>query len=559
MTPMEIASRLGRSVTGALGKATQKDLGQFMTPAAIARLTAERLVADGFGKTVRVLEPAAGAGILACAVCEALAACDNPPATIELTLFEIDRAFEAALNQVLPALGAWLANKNITLVTALRFDDYVLTNAHALSAGLFGHGLSGNGAQVDLIISNPPYFKLAKDAPQAVACASVVHGQPNIYGFFMAIGAASLAPEGRLAFIVPRSFASGHYFRLFRERFFSEVRPESVHVFHSRVDAFAEDEVLQENVIFVASKQPGWSKTSDVDQPEFIVTTSQGLADLSNPESFLLRLDEVLDIHSRDKVLCIPSTSKEVAVFKRLRHWSGNLHRYGWDISTGPVVPFRATGVIINEAAPDAIPLLWMQNVQCMLTTWPAATRKAQYLRDCADSASIVLPNKNYVLMRRFSPKEQERRLMVAPILAEDLPFARVGLENHLNYIHKPKGNLTAEEIFGLAALLNSHLIDAWFRSTNGNTQVSATELRAMPLPSLEAIHAIGREAMHSQSLTEIDEKVERLTTNRERENAGSLHFPARCVPAVTRCTVSLQYPDNFSVSVTKREAIASV
>ena len=109
---------------------------------------------------------------------------------------------------------------------------------------------------------------------------------------------------------------------------------------------------------------------------------------------------------------------------------------------------------------------------------------------------------------------------MVAPILADHLPFARAGLENHLNYIHKPKGNLTAEEIFGLAALLNSHLIDAWFRSTNGSTQVSATELRAMPLPPLEAIHAIGREAMHSKSLAELDEMAERLTTSREREIA---------------------------------------
>ena len=523
MTPIDIASSLGRSVTDAAGKATQKDLGQFMTPTAIARLTAKRLVAGGFGKTVRVLEPAAGAGILACAVCEALAACDNPPSTIELTLFEIDLAFEPALCEVLATLKQWLANKSIELVTSLRFDDYVLTNAPALNAELFGLGEQCGaqyGAQYDLIISNPPYFKLAKDAPQALACASVVHGQPNIYGFFMAIGAATLARGGRLAFIVPRSFASGQYFRLFRERFFAEVRPESVHVFHSRQDAFAEDEVLQENVIFVAAKHPGWNKTSAVDQPEFTVTTSQGLSDLSKPEVFRLPLDEVLDIHSKDKVLCIPSTNEEVAVFKRLRHWSGNLHRYGWDISTGPVVPFRATEVILNESTPDAIPLLWMQNVQCMLTTWPAATRKAQYLRDCAGSAAIVLPNKNYVLMRRFSPKEQARRLMVAPILSEDLPFARVGLENHLNYIHKPKGTLTAEEIFGLAALLNSHLIDAWFRSTNGNTQVSATEIRAMPLPPLEAIHAIGREAMHSKTLAELDEMVERLTTNREHEIA---------------------------------------
>ena len=114
------------------------------------------------------------------------------------------------------------------------------------------------------------------------------------------------------------------------------------------------------------------------------------------------------------------------------------------------------------------------------------------------------------------------------------------------------KGNISEDELEALQTLAKDLLVRT-------GQQIDLSEIRAMPLPPLEAIHAIGREAMHSQSLTEIDEMVERLTTNREREIAGSLHFPARCVPAVTRCTVSLQYPDNFSVSVTKREAIASV
>ena len=161
-----------------------------------------------------------------------------------------------------------------------------------------------------------------------------------------------------------------------------------------------------------------------------------------------------------------------------------------------------------------------MQNVRTMQTTWPVATRKAQYLRDCEDSAHIVLPSKNYVLIRRFSPKEQKRRLMVAPVLSDDLAFERIGLENHLNYVHKPKGELSTDEVFGLSALLSSRIVDAWFRSTNGNTQVSATELRAMPLPPVEAIRAIGREAQRVHTLEEIDEVVERLTAMSEAEIA---------------------------------------
>jgi adenine-specific DNA-methyltransferase len=66
-------------------------------------------------------------------------------------------------------------------------------------------------------------------------------------------------------------------------------------------------------------------------------------------------------------------------------------------------------------------------------------------------------------------------------------------LENHLNYIHRPHGSLSVEEVVGLAALLNSPILDTYFRIINGNTQVSATELRAIPLPSLDIIVKIGQ------------------------------------------------------------------
>jgi adenine-specific DNA-methyltransferase len=44
----------------------------------------------------------------------------------------------------------------------------------------------------------------------------------------------------------------------------------------------------------------------------------------------------------------------------------------------------------------------------------------------------------------------------------------------------------------GIAALLNSNLFDTYFRTFNGNVNVSATELRAMPLPALETVKEIG-------------------------------------------------------------------
>ena len=62
-----------------------------------------------------------------------------------------------------------------------------------------------------------------------------------------------------------------------------------------------------------------------------------------------------------------------------------------------------------------------------------------------------------------------------------------------MNYIYRPKGHLRRDEVMGLTALLDSKMFDTWFRTFNGNINVSATELRMMPLPPIETIREIGR------------------------------------------------------------------
>jgi len=119
--------------------------------------------------------------------------------------------------------------------------------------------------------------------------------------------------------------------------------------------------------------------------------------------------------------------------------------------------------------------------------------------------------NQNVVLLRRFSAKEDSRRLIAAPLLRGQLDAKLIGLENHLNYIYRPTGELTTPQAMGLSALLNSSLLDRYFRISNGNTQVSATEIRAMPLPPLHVIDRMGqivRQLDHIPERDEIDDLV---------------------------------------------------
>jgi adenine-specific DNA-methyltransferase len=47
-----------------------------------------------------------------------------------------------------------------------------------------------------------------------------------------------------------------------------------------------------------------------------------------------------------------------------------------------------------------------------------------------------------------------------------------------------------------LSEVFNSKLLDIYFRTYNGNTEVSATEIRDMPLPALKTIKMIGKAKM---------------------------------------------------------------
>lgn len=487
------ADKAGAAYAAEVTADHRKNHGLYLTAVAVADFMAARTTVTG--DCIRVLDPAAGAGILLCALVESLVTRPKAPNRIELVAYEIDPHLAGILSEVLGQLKEWAAERGVAMSVVVTSRDFVLEHADALrGVGGFLPLLPDSNA-FDVVIANPPYFKLNKADPRARAAAGVVHGQPNIYGLFMAIGAALLRQGGELTFITPRSFASGPYFRLFRDKFFQCIRPELVHVFGSRRDPFNRDAVLQENVILRGIRHDGWlhQKPSDV----MIISSSVGVADLADSESRSVPVGSVLDLASHEKVLRLPVTDAEDELTRLVDSWPGSLRAYGLQISTGPVVPFRATQFIdeAGQVPGNHVPLLWMNHVQPMQVTWPMGRHKPEYMKHVTDALALLVPNRNYVLLRRFSAKEEERRLVAGPYMATSGTTTMIGLENHLNYIYRPGGTLTEDEAFGLAALLSSSLLDTYFRIGNGNTQVSATELRAMPLPALSIVIAIGRQA----------------------------------------------------------------
>ncbi|MCA9371442.1 Eco57I restriction-modification methylase domain-containing protein [Candidatus Woesebacteria bacterium] len=507
-SPSEYAESLGSEFVSRKSKNDISSLGQFFTPKAIAEMVANDFE-ECSANAVRILDPGAGSGILSCALCEAIAGWDSKPKKIKLSAYEIDTELVSALNESLTYLKKWLIKHGISLEFVVHQKDFVLENAEVLNTSLQQSLLdSKNFEEFDLIVANPPYFKIAKSDPRAVAATPIIHGQPNIYALFMAIAAYLLKERGQLGFITPRSYASGLYFKKFRENFFEQIIPQSIHIFESRDKAFGKDGVLQENVILHARKD----KSIDRDSFEVEVSSCDGLSDIANSKSILIPLEEIISLEN-GHVLHIPTKVEQREIVKIVKSWKYNLHSLGFEVSTGPIVAFRARELLDSEDLEDSnAPLLWLQNIKTMKVSWPVKSRKPQYVKTSQEAQRLLLPNNNYVLIRRFSAKEEKKRLVAAPFISEGGKSKFVGIENHINYIYRKNGSLSDTEALGLAAVLNSSLLDEYFRVFSGNTQVSATELRNIPLPDPDVIERIGKTIKNrTMDLVEIDQKVTNL------------------------------------------------
>ena len=123
---------------------------------------------------------------------------------------------------------------------------------------------------------------------------------------------------------------------------------------------------------------------------------------------------------------------------------------------------------------------------------WPRDGKKPNYLNVSAETQPLLVPQGSYVLVKRFTAKEERRRVAAAVCDPSRLPQSDYGFENHLNYFHRRGHGIPLDLAKGLAAYLNSTLVDSYFRQFSGHTQVNASDLRALKYPDVEALERIG-------------------------------------------------------------------
>ncbi len=346
---VEFANKLGMLYNAQNTKSLKKDKGQFFTPDSVAKFMAE--LSSTSKESVSILDPGAGVGILSAALIEKLTA-ERKVKKINLVCYETDK-------QILPYLRLLLEETKKNLPKRVSFNykivekDFVASNASKLTMDSNNH-VRTDEVLFDIIISNPPYFKLNKSDLEMAQFKDIVSGQPNIYFFFMAIAAKLLNHGGEMIFITPRSFCSGLYYSKFRKWLIERVNFENIHLFDSRKELFSKESVLQENIITKFTKR----------EVKKIKISKTFNGDFSKRHTIIVSKGDVIYKSNGYVFFRIPSNEEELKVIKELDKLPCNFYKLGIKISTGKVVAFRNREHLQKNITKDSVPLLWMHNIK---------------------------------------------------------------------------------------------------------------------------------------------------------------------------------------------------
>jgi adenine-specific DNA-methyltransferase len=478
--PLELAeeSRLAQIDVG--DRQRRGGLGQFFTGVDTAKLMASMSLRSA--ERMRVLDAGAGAGVLTAALVTKICSLPNRPKELSLTAYEIDEGVLPDLRRTLNACEQLCSASGISCRWEIRATDFIESAVISLDEGLF----QTDRLRFDIAIVNPPYKKFRSESRVRQLLRRLDIETSNLYAAFLALVVSLLNNEGELVAITPRSFCNGPYFRPFREFLLRNVNLTRLHVFDSRGLVFHGDKVLQENLIIHAEKGKPQQALVGISQSR----SSQDPIDQLRNVSF----ERVVRPNDPEKFIHLAQDNEGRVIAESMAGLPSTLSALGLTVSTGRVVDFRARQWLRPEATPETVPLIYPTHFDNGLIRWPKAScKKPNAIVYNSDSANLMVPSGVYVLVRRFSAKEERRRIVAAIFDPATVSCEVVGFENHVNYFHAAGGSLNRTLARGLLLFLNSTPLDAYFRQFNGHTQVNATDLRALRYPTREVLVEMGR------------------------------------------------------------------
>jgi adenine-specific DNA-methyltransferase len=470
----------------------KSQLGQFLTPKSTASFMAG-LFTNMDVKNCHLLDPGAGMGSLACAFIERCITDNIRFDNFKITAFELDEVIRDELANSLA-----MYKDRMPFTCEISGQDFIEETINAMQFGqmeYYSHA-----------IINPPYKKISSDSRYRLLLRQAGIETVNLYSAFVALALCVLKDKGQLVAIIPRSFCNGPYYRPFRDMILAKASIKHLHLFESRNTAFRDDGVLQENVIILLERGS---------RQESVVVSTSTDDSFSDLEVHRYPFGQIVFPGDTEHFIHVP-TPKNSFVGMPSTTFCHSLESIGVKVSTGPVVDFRLKEHLCDMPEAGAVPLLYPGHFINQKVEWPKMDlKKPNAIRRNDETEKWLFPTGYYCVVRRFSSKEERRRIVAGLVQPNDFNAAEVlGFENHLNILHDNKQGLPEALARGLVVYLNSTIVDECFRRFSGHTQVNATDLKLIKYPSRAELITLGK-IVGSLELDQkaIDDLVEGINT----------------------------------------------
>ena len=445
-----------RAVIKSTDRSIREKYEQYLTPRETAEFAARMFSYKG-SQRVKCLDMGSGTGILSIALAE------RYDFNVEIDAIELDSTMAEICDKELGAMGI---RHKVVCADALSLEYK---------------------AQYDCAILNPPYKKMAANDPRQ---ATFPFKEANLYSAFVTRAIEALKPGGECVAIIPRSWANGDYFAAFRSWIFSHASIDWMHIYESRTEVFSDTDVLQETMLVKFSKAKQASNIK-------VTESASRNAKVSHAEYPSDRL--IYGLAKKEVVRIRPVEDPMVQGLSTLKE-------RGLIASTGKIVDFRSRDKTVSEPGEDCVPLIYSCNFSKNGFSHPVDAGKMQWYHCIEDKdRNLLVGPGSFVIVKRFSSKEETKRIKAFAFDAKE----PVALENHQNFIHagRPRHTVPLDDELakGLSIWLNSSVVDIWFRSVSGSTQVNASDLNQMPIPPLGTLRTMSREWSPALEQSQID------------------------------------------------------
>lgn len=359
--------------------------------------------------------------------------------------------------------------------------------------------------QFDFVVGNPPYFKVKRLKEHLKSAFNEsIYGHPNAYGLFIQAGIETLKSGGKLGFIVPRSMLSGLYFKNLRNFIERKTALKEITCISDRKKIF--ETVLHGTMILSLQKNRPNTKGVYISR----VRTLSGANNRQN--GITVQRDSVIQRLNGTTVWFVADAEITYKIIDRIvdQHPLLSSINVNCRAKTGQIVWNRVKPLLNEYAKTDSLPLIWATDIRKFRFSFNRrGSSRPSFLNITPKTSNLIVKGAS-ILIQRVTADEQPSRI-VASLPEKFFKKERNGyfVENHLNII-QPVIQDSITDLYFILGVLNSEIVEFFFRAMNGNTQVSATELNLLPVPKgrLEGEIAAMARTLQAASKTSLKKKL---------------------------------------------------